>query len=156
MIRHSIFLFAALIAATTTLAHQGVENPIVIARMNGMEVNAQPMFFPTNPVPACSAVIMAQKTGGGDLAALAHGLLRACWAEEKDIAQDDVVADCLDAAGFDRGLVNAGMLEAVEEYERNTQDAINALVFGAPTYVVDGELFWGQDRLIYLDAHLAG
>ena len=126
-----------------------------IARMNGMEVNAWPAHFPTNPVPACSALIMAQKAGGGDLGALAHGLLRACWAEEKDIAEDSVVADCLEAAGFDRGLVNAGMLASVETYERNTQDALNAGVFGAPTYIVGDQIFWGQDRLPHLDAYLA-
>ena len=125
-----------------------------ISARAGLPINLQPAHFPTNPVPACSAVIMAQKAGGGDLGGLAHGLLRACWAEEKDIAEDAVVADCLEAAGFDRGLVNKGMLEAVEEYERNTRDALDAGVFGAPTYIVGDQIFWGQDRLPYLDAFL--
>lgn len=126
-----------------------------IAKMNNLPVNLHPAHWPTNPVPSCVAIIAAQEAGGGDLPGLAHALCRACWAEEKDVADDAVVADALEAHGFDRNLANAQMLGAVEIFERNTQDALNANVFGAPTYIVGDDIFWGQDRLAYLDAHLA-
>lgn len=123
----------------------------------GLPLNLKPAFFPTNPAPASYAIIAAQQAGGGDLGALVHGLLRACWAEERDIAEEDVVQDCLKAAGFDPGLTMSGLLSGAETYARNTEDAVAAGVFGAPFYICeDGEMFWGQDRLDDLDAHLAG
>lgn len=126
-----------------------------VARLNGLPVNLAPAHWPTNPVPASAAIIAAQAAGGGDLGALAHSFLRAVWAEDRDIADDTVVRDCLAAAGFDPALAGTGMLTGAETLERNTDDALRCMVFGAPTYVVGDEVFWGQDRLPHLDAHLA-
>jgi len=136
------------------IAYRAQEIPR-IAKMHGMEVNLKPAHWPTNPVPSCSAIIAAQAAGGGDLAGLVHGFCKACWAEERDIAEDAVVTDLLAAHGFDPALALSGMLEGAETYERNTQDAAKAGVFGAPTYIVGDQIFWGQDRISYLDAHLA-
>ncbi|KNG92596.1 2-hydroxychromene-2-carboxylate isomerase [Pseudaestuariivita atlantica] len=125
------------------------------SRNTGLPLNLKPAHWPTNAAPSSYALIAAQKAGGGDMGALAHGLLRACWAEEKDIAQDDVIADCLTAAGFDPALATSGMLAGAEEYEANLEEAVNRGVFGAPFYITDdGARFWGQDRLDDLDAHL--
>lgn len=123
-----------------------------------MPINLRPMFFPTNPAPAAYAIIAAQaKGGGGDLGALVHGVLRACWAENRNIAEDEVVTDLLKAHGFDPGLAFSGMLMGAETYARNLEEAVAAGAFGSPFYVVDsGERFWGQDRLADLDLHLAG
>lgn len=122
-----------------------------------VEINPQPMFWPTNPAPSSYAIIAAQAAGGGDLGRLAYSFLHACWAEEKDIAQDDVVRACLEAAGFDPALADSGMLSGAETYAANTEEAVNRGVFGAPFYITDtDERFWGQDRLEDLDAHLAG
>jgi 2-hydroxychromene-2-carboxylate isomerase len=126
-----------------------------VARAKGLPLNPQPRHFPTNPVPASAAIITAQEAGGGDLGALAHGFLRAVWGEEKDIAEDAVVRDVLAAAGFDPALADKGLLTAVETLERNTDEALRRMVFGAPSYLVGDELFWGQDRLPLLEAHLA-
>jgi 2-hydroxychromene-2-carboxylate isomerase len=126
-----------------------------VARLRGMAVNPEPRHFPANPVPAAAALIAAQTAGGGDPGLLAHLLLRACWAEERDIAEDAVVRDCLERAGFDPGLADRGMLSGAETIERNTEEALRRGVFGAPTYAVGDALFWGQDRLPHLDAHLA-
>jgi len=126
-----------------------------IARANGLPVNLQPRHWPTNPVPASAAIIAAQSAGGGDVGGLVHAFLRAVWAEDRDIAEDAVVRDTLVAFGFDPGLADKGMLSAVETLERNTDEALRRMVFGAPSYVVGDEIFWGQDRLPHLDAHLA-
>ncbi|CTQ50027.1 2-hydroxychromene-2-carboxylate isomerase [Jannaschia donghaensis] len=120
-----------------------------------MPINLQPAHWPANPAPSSYAIIAAAKDGSGDTAALVARLTRACWAEERDIAQDDVIADCLEAAGFDRALVDKGMMEGAEIYARNLEQAVAAGVFGAPFFIVDGEPFWGQDRLDDLDAFLA-
>ncbi|SFI84971.1 2-hydroxychromene-2-carboxylate isomerase [Jannaschia pohangensis] len=117
-------------------------------------INLQPAFWPTNPAPSSYAIIAAIRDGSGDVAQLIAGLTRACWAEERNIAEDDVIADCLAAAGFDRSLVNSGMMEGAETYARNLEDAVAAGAFGAPFFIVGDERFWGQDRLDDLDRHL--
>lgn len=126
-----------------------------LARAKGVPINLTPRHFPTNPVPASAAIISAQAAGGGDLGALVHGFLRAAWAEERDIAEDEVVREVLAAAGFDPGIGDKGLLTAVETLERNTDEALRRGVFGAPSYVLGDEIFWGQDRLPLLEAALA-
>jgi 2-hydroxychromene-2-carboxylate isomerase len=126
-----------------------------IAAMNALPVNLRPRHWPTNPVPAAAAVITAQAAGRGDTGRLMHAVLRAVWAEDRDIAEDAVIRDCLAEAGFDPALADRGLLTAVETYQRNTEEALARGVFGAPSYLLDGEVFWGQDRLPHLDARLA-
>ncbi|MGI9390267.1 MAG: 2-hydroxychromene-2-carboxylate isomerase [Boseongicola sp.] len=127
------------------------------AKVIGMPVNSKPLYFPTNPAPSSYALIAAQKAGGGDLAGYVAGITRACWAEERNIAEDDVIKACLGAAGFDPGLADSGLLSGAEVYEANLEEAVNAGVFGAPFFITDdGGRFWGQDRIEMLDQHLAG
>ena len=86
---------------------------------------------------------------------LAHAFLRACWAEDKDIAEDGVVRACLEEAGFDPGLADSGLLKGAEIYAANLEEAAARGVFGAPFYITeDDQRFWGQDRLDDLDAFL--
>ena len=127
------------------------------AKLAGMPVNVKPAHWPTNPAPSSYALIAAQSAGGGDLAALAAGITRACWAEEKDIAEDDVVKACLEAAGFDPALAESGLLSGAETYAANLEEAVNVGVFGAPFFMTDdGGRFWGMDRLDQLDMYLGG
>ena len=126
------------------------------AEKTGLPFNLRPAHWPTNAAPSCYAVIAAQAEGGGDLMGLVHAFLRACWAEERDIAEDAVVRDVLEASGFDPGLADRGMLAGAETYARNLEDAVAAGAFGAPFFVTDDDArFWGQDRIDDLDAHLA-
>lgn len=123
----------------------------------GLPLTLEPAHFPTNPAPASYAIIAAQAAGGGDIGGLVQGVLRACWAEEKDVADEGVIRDCLSAAGFDPALASSGMLNGAMTYEANTEDAIAVGAFGAPFYIVDEkEKFWGQDRLEMLDLFLSG
>jgi len=124
------------------------------AAMEGLPINLKPAHFPTNPVPASCAIVAAQAAGGGDMGALCHALCRAVWAEERDIAQDEVIATCLTSAGFAASLATSGLLTGVDVLERNTHDAKIAGVFGSPSYVVGDQVFWGHDRLAHLAAHL--
>lgn len=126
-----------------------------IAKYLDMPINLQPAHWPTNPAPSCYAIIAAQAAGGGDLGGLCQSILRACWAEEKDISQDDVVKSCLSDNGFDPELADTGLLSGAEEFAANTEEAVARNVFGAPSYLIDDQVFWGQDRLSYLDEYLA-
>ena len=126
------------------------------AKKLGMAFNLKPAHWPTNGAPASYAFIAAQNAGGGDLGLLAHAFTRACWAEEKDIAQDDVIQACLVEAGFDPALADSGLLQGAETYTRNLEDAVDAGAFGAPFYVVGEQRFWGQDRIADVDLYLQG
>lgn len=123
----------------------------------GMPINLKPAFWPANGAPAAYAMIAAQRAGGGDLGALVHSFPRAVWAEDRNIAESEVIRDCLAKAGFDPDLADRGMFTGAEIYEANLEEAVARGVFGAPFYVTDkDERFWGQDRLDDLDLHLAG
>ncbi|AHM04313.1 2-hydroxychromene-2-carboxylate isomerase [Roseibacterium elongatum DSM 19469] len=127
------------------------------ASKSGLPINIQPAHWPTNAAPASYAIIAAQSAGGGDLFGLVHAISHACWVEDKDIAEDDVIKAALEQTGFDPGLAFSGMLAGAEIYSRNLEDAVEAGVFGAPFWVVDGaEHFWGQDRVEDLDLFLSG
>ena len=123
----------------------------------GMTLNLRPAFFPVNTAPSSYAVIAAQAAGGGDLGGLVQGFLRGVWAEERDIADDAVIRQTLSAHGFDAGLADSGLFIGAETYGRNLEQAVNAGAFGAPFYIVreSDQRFWGQDRLEFLDRHLA-
>ena len=127
------------------------------AKIAGLPINLKPTIFPITPAPSSYALIAAQKAGGGDLGALAHGFMRAYWAEDRDIAADDVIRDVLAQAGFDPALAESGLLAGAEEYARNLEEAVARGAFGSPFYITDDDQrFWGHDRLDDLDRYLAG
>lgn len=124
------------------------------ARRLNLPMKLRPAFFPTNPAPASYAIIAAQEAGGGDVTALVTGLTAAIWEQDRDIADDDVIRDCLVHAGFDPNLAFRGMLQGAEIYGRNLEDAVADGVFGVPFFKVGEAGFWGQDRLDFLADHL--
>ena len=127
------------------------------AKKAGLPINIKPAFWPTNPAPSSYAIIAATKAGGGDVGKLVHALTRACWAEEKNIAEDEVIQAALTESGFDPGLTTSGLLEGAETYAANLEEAVAKGAFGAPFYITDtDQRFWGQDRIEDLDLHLSG
>lgn len=122
----------------------------------GLPINLQPAFWPVNPAPASYAIIAADRAGGGDTGALAQSFARAVWAEDRDIADDAVIRDLLEKAGFDPKVADRGMLSAAETYTVNLEEAVAQGAFGVPFYIVGEERFWGQDHIEDLDLHLAG
>ncbi len=110
----------------------------------------------TNPAPAAYAIIAAQEAGG-DVAGLVRAILSARFAEGRDIAEDEVIRAALSQAGFDPGLADRGLFVGAETYGRNLERAVEAGVFGVPFFHVPDtdQRFWGQDRLDFLDRHLA-
>lgn len=125
------------------------------ARTNGLPLNIAPKHWPTDPVPASLAIIAA--TGqGGDQGRLVHEIMACCWARDLDIAQPDVIDECLKTAGYGISSTPADPSTAERIFHENTVTAITTGVFGSPTYVLDDQLFWGQDRLDQLKAILEG
>lgn len=120
----------------------------------GLPINLEPAHLPADARAASVAVIAAQSAGFG-VGLVAHALLRAVWAEEKNIAELTVIEGVLRANGVDPDAVAPHREAAESEYARSAEAAASAGVFGSPSYVVGPELFWGADRLDDLDDFLA-
>ena len=118
-------------------------------------LNLEPKFFPVPTEEASILIVAADQQRGTEAAMrLAGAILRACWAEDRNIGDAQILAEIAAGQGLDSVQLNARREQARSTYEGYTQEAIERQVFGAPTYVVDSELFWGQDRLEFLDRAL--
>lgn len=117
----------------------------------------EPKFSPVNPELASLVIIAAGSNKSAVAPSLAYDFMRAVWAEERDIADAATVKAIIRAKGLpvDDLFTLAQAPETKAAYEALTQEAIDRGVFGAPTYVYRDELFWGQDRLEFLDRALA-
>lgn len=123
----------------------------------GMPLNLEPKFFPVDAGPASLMLTAALTHGAEPTLRLAGAMLRAVWAEEKNLADPDTLLALAAGCGLDgAALAQAAKGEAAAAaYAQHTDEAIELKVFGAPTYVLRGELFWGQDRLDFLERALA-
>ena len=125
----------------------------------GMELNLEPKYFPTSALLANKMIIAAVLAGdkARDVGALAEGYLRACWVEERNLAEEATVVAVADECGFEgRSLREAAKRPAIAAaFAANTKEALARYVWGSPSYVVDGELFFGQDRLFFVEEKLA-
>jgi len=125
----------------------------------GMKLNLEPKYFPTSPLLANKMIIAAVLAGdkAREVGALAEGYLRACWVEERNLADEATVVTVADECGFEgRSLREAAERPAVPAaFAANTAEALARYVWGSPSYVVDGELFFGQDRLFFVEEKLA-
>jgi len=115
-------------------------------------LHPQPKYFPVGGDDAACLIIATDLHDGTEAAMqLTGAILAAVWAQERNIGDDQVLAELLAENGLPaKRLAQADTQEVRERYEAYTQQAIAAGVFGAPSYVVDGELFWGQDRLDFV------
>lgn len=119
-------------------------------------LNPQPRYFPVGGDDAACLIIAVDLHDGAEAAMKITGaILAAVWAQECNIGDDKVLAELLAENGLDgRRLAQSDTQEVRERYEAYTQQAIDAGVFGAPSYVIDDEIFWGQDRLDFVARRL--
>lgn len=117
----------------------------------------QPRFFPVAPAAASQLIVLTEQVLGTAAAMRLTGAIGAAvWEQERDIADAATLAALLDECELGAGLLaQSQSAEVQNRYAQNTEAAIEAGVFGAPSYVVDGELFWGQDRLDFVERRLA-
>jgi 2-hydroxychromene-2-carboxylate isomerase len=127
----------------------------------GMPLNLVPKHYPQDGKPAGwnkppGWMVIAAQARELDAFRLSHALLRALWAEERNTADPGVRAAIADENGLPgRELVAAETSPPVQAlYKAYGEEAERLGVFGAPTFVLDGERFWGQDRLDFLDRAL--
>jgi len=121
-----------------------------------LPLNLQPAFFPVDASPAARLIVATERAAGPSAAlTLAGAMMRAVWAEERHLAERDTLAALLAENALAASLLAESEGPEVQaRFEANTQRAIAAGVFGAPSYVVGGEIFWGQDRLDFLERRL--
>lgn len=123
----------------------------------GLPLSDSPRYYPVSQHLAARVVVAADRFGA-DVAPLVLALPRAVWAEDRDIADRAVLGAICEECGLpgDILLRAADDTETLERFGSNTDEALARGVFGIPSYVVDGELFWGQDRLDFVERALAG
>ena len=117
-----------------------------------LPLNLHPKFFPVVGDPAAKLIIAVDMRHDTDAAlAITGAVLSAVWHEERDIADAATLATLLSEHQLDAACLTLSNTPEVQaRYDSYTQSAINTQVFGAPTFVVMGEMFWGQDRLDFV------
>ncbi len=108
-----------------------------------------PEPFPIATIAACRAVYWKERAGAEEAKSLARALYRAYFADGRNISEAEVVADVAAESGADRDALLAGIQDsAVKDRLKDvTNDAVARGIFGSPFFVVDGEPFWGHDRM---------
>lgn len=128
----------------------------------GMPLNLQPAHYPKgvpddvnwNKTPGW--MVIAAQLQGLDAFALSHALLRALWAQERKTSDAAVRIAVANEAGYDGAALHAleQSAQVQAQYRANSEEAVAIGVFGAPTFVLNGERFWGQDRLMFVERAL--
>jgi len=125
------------------------------AKKRHLPIVLHPAFFPVDPSLADKCVIALQESGE-NASELTGAVLTACWVKEKNISDETVLYEILLDLGFDTDkIITLSQSKSIQAiYEKNTADAITQGVLGVPSYLLDGEQFWGQDRLELLNDKL--
>lgn len=112
--------------------------------------------FPANTIKAMRLALVAEEQGKGE--DFTQAAFRAMWAEDRDLANADVLADLAQASGLDVVAAMAAIeTPAIKDKLRaNTDDAIARGAFGAPAIFVGDELFWGNDRMAFVESAARG
>lgn len=122
-----------------------------------LPLHIKPAFFPVAGDDAARLIVAVDQQDGAEVAMrLSGAVFKAVWAEERNIADTAVLTQLLKEQGLSaERLAQSRSPEVQQRYEANTQQAIETGVFGAPSYLIDGEIFWGQDRLEFVAKKLA-
>ena len=102
-----------------------------------------------NDITLPNCFLIAANEAGNNIDRLAHAFLEAHWRDDADLADASTLVRLAKGIGLDGEalLAAAGNAGIAAKYAEYTQEAIDRSVFGSPTYFVDGDMFYGQDRL---------
>lgn len=123
----------------------------------GAPLHLKPTFFPVSGDDAAKLIIAVDMTAGANAAmAITGAILSAVWSQQRNIADEKTLVELLKEQNLPASCLEQAYSQAAQErYETYTQMAIDAGVFGAPSYVLNDEIFWGQDRLDFVERVLA-
>jgi len=121
------------------------------------DLNLRPKHFPVDPTLGNNMVMVAAEQGL-DAGKLATAFMRGCWVEEQDMGDKAPLIAAADSAGLDGATIAAEAESSAAKARADvlTEEAKAAQVFGAPTYIIRGEPFWGQDRLELVERAMRG
>ncbi len=142
-----------------TVPNKGKYSPVDLqrfARRYGVTLNRNPHMMELKIVPPLRGALVAQERG--EFAPYAKAMFEAMHVDGLNIGADDVWPQLLEQAGLDAAAYRAGIAreDIKETLKANTQEAADRGAFGAPTFFVGGEMFWGQDRLDFVEEALRG
>jgi carboxymethylenebutenolidase len=124
----------------------------------GIPIQIQPKYFPSSEALSTGCVIAVRETIGDQPAIkLAHAVLKAVWQQERNPADPETLGQLITDCGLDAASVLALGAEPrwAERRDADTAAALARGVFGAPSYVIGDDIFWGQDRLEFVERRLA-
>ena len=109
-----------------------------------------------NDMTSANCLLIAAGATGPLVDALAHAMLEAHWRDDADLANPDTLRALVSGVGLEADALFelAGGAEVIAKYAANTEEAIARSVFGSPTYFLDGDMFYGQDRLEMIERAL--
>lgn len=128
------------------------------SQLLGVPVSDKPRFHPADESTGARMLIAADRAGlHAQVWPLAHTILAAVWVRDLDIADPDTLVRLAGETGLDGAdlLAKAREPACAATYESYTAEAMNAGVFGVPTFAVDHQLYFGQDRLDFVERALA-
>jgi len=148
-------------AKNGTLAVKDRPQPVQLNRLNelkrwgkylSMNVNIHPKYFPVDPTISHKAIIAVQKSNINPFN-ITFSFMKAVWTDEKDISNNDTIKEIIKNCGLESNSVleEVNSEEINSLYIQNTEEAIKNNVWGSPTFIYNNELFWGQDRLEFLE-----
>ena len=126
------------------------------ADIRGLPINKTPKHLPVDASLADTSIIALVEMGEDPLDYMGD-VFAAVWVHEKDISEEEVLSELLTKHGFDANavLAKAKTDEVAAIRAKNAQDAVETNAVGVPAYVIDGEVFWGQDRVEHVDHMLS-
>ena len=121
-----------------------------------VKLNTEPKFFPSRSLLPSLAIISAKMLKYENVMDIAYRIMEALWVKELDIDDEEtlksIISKLIPTA---EELIDFSKQEKVSnEIKKNTEKALKASVFGAPTYIIDEEVFWGQDRLDFVERYI--
>ncbi|HEX3033555.1 MAG TPA: 2-hydroxychromene-2-carboxylate isomerase [Thermodesulfobacteriota bacterium] len=123
------------------------------AKYYGVELNF-PDLFPLNSVKPMRGALAAKEKG--KVRDYTHKLFRLYWVQGKDLNQDEVLKDALNELGIDTDWFfrRIGEQDIKDRLREETNEAARQGAFGAPTIFIGDKMFWGNDRLMFVEEHL--
>ena len=121
-----------------------------------VKLNTEPKFFPSRSLLPSLAIISAKMLKYDNVMDIAYRIMEALWVKELDIDDEEtlksIISKLIPTA---EELIDFSKQEKVSnEIKKNTEKALKSSVFGAPTYIIDEQVFWGQDRLDFVERYI--
>ncbi len=120
----------------------------------GIPLNLKPKYYPCRTIETAAGAIIAIQRAGLDAATFSFAIQRALWAQDRDIADVDTLRELAkeNIGEASAQLVQEPLAQDIRaNWERNLEEAQRIGIFGTPTYLYKGDLYWGQDRLDFLE-----